>query len=556
MRRFLAGSGLLVFGTAFLGRLPALRSYWCLDDWGQLARAAGTIPAVEGWPARFLSQHWWWSLTYPFFGTDFAAHALLRMALHGLAALAVWRIGRRLGLEPGQALLAGLLFGASPVAFTVLYWASGIQELLGGLLVLWAVERWLHQGGKNVVASALLGALAMLAKENALGLPLLLLATYPAWGRGRRGRAAAAAFLLAVAIVEAYLVMGHFPTGEKEPYQLGGLITWIKNLGQMGLVLAWPLPLYPPPITMPYAAGGFLFWGAWFFRAWRQRARQQHLVGLALLGALLSLAPMLPLVTQSRPYMAYTAVGALALVLGSLLPRSWSWPQRPWPALALAAICLLYSAGGMLVRMQTHDPVVWVARESRQAVEIIRQGMRDHPVAAARGVTVFQQPLGGAETLRRADQLGPEGVQSMPVRNALEGKLGLSLLVPPGVPVRWTSNLTLPRPVEGLVFWERVAGIQVWGPAGQAFMRAGMIDMVVGQYSRAAAEFLAAEGRYDPQNTEMGPEFASLTPEKLDQAVRPFTAWVLEREREGNLPASARQAILRQVAYLVSEKAG
>ncbi len=169
-----------VFVAAVSGRMPALGAWWNLDDWGQLARAAGLDAgaAASGWPARLLSQHIYWDLTWPLFGLNSDAHALLRLALHGLAAVLVVRIAARGGLGPLSRLLAGLVFAASPLAFTPLYWASGIQEILAAVFALAAVERWLaapSQGRRQLAWASVLAALSMFSKESALGLPLLFL---------------------------------------------------------------------------------------------------------------------------------------------------------------------------------------------------------------------------------------------------------------------------------------------------------------------------------------------------------------------------------------------
>ncbi|MHB8079135.1 MAG: hypothetical protein ACYDIE_07765, partial [Candidatus Krumholzibacteriia bacterium] len=123
-----------VLAAAVLGRLPALGAWWCLDDWGLLARAAGRLEAPAGFPARWVSQQAWWSLTWPLCGLHAAGQAWLRIAVHAVAAVTVARIARRAGLGPTAQLTAGLLLAATPVAFTSLYWAAGIQELLGGAL--------------------------------------------------------------------------------------------------------------------------------------------------------------------------------------------------------------------------------------------------------------------------------------------------------------------------------------------------------------------------------------------------------------------------------------
>ena len=93
----------LVAAAAILGRLLALHAWWCLDDWGQLADAAGLIERSGG--ARRVSQHLYWAATWPLVGLSPAPHAVLRILLHALAAAAVARIALHAGPSRTGALL-------------------------------------------------------------------------------------------------------------------------------------------------------------------------------------------------------------------------------------------------------------------------------------------------------------------------------------------------------------------------------------------------------------------------------------------------------------------
>ncbi|MBE0566210.1 MAG: hypothetical protein IH621_09650, partial [Krumholzibacteria bacterium] len=297
----------LVFIVAVIARSPALRSWWCLDDWGQLAGAAGL---AAGGNARWVSQHLYWDLTWPLFGLDALAHAWLRLFLHGTAALTVARIGERCGLPRRSVLLAGLLFGAGPIAFTPVHWASGIQELLGTLFALLAVERWLAGGRRGLLAAAICGLLGIFSKESAFGLPgflaLLIVAGRPPGGPSPRTGWAVVAVLAAAALGEGLLVLGHFARGAGEAYATGGLRTVLGNLAKFGWWLATPLPVFTSRITWTVIAGGAAVWLAWALVAAGRWRRGDRLPALALAAALLSLAAALPLVRQTHPYLGYT----------------------------------------------------------------------------------------------------------------------------------------------------------------------------------------------------------------------------------------------------------
>ncbi|MCK9995471.1 MAG: hypothetical protein KAH56_04220, partial [Candidatus Krumholzibacteria bacterium] len=359
------------FVAAVIGRMPALGAWWNLDDWGQLGRAAGMANLVRdsGIPARLLSQHIWWDLTWPLFGLNSDAHALARLALHGLSAVLVTRIGARAGLGALPRLLAGLLFAASPLAFTPLYWASGIQELLGAFFALLAVERWLAAGTdeshsrRALLVACLAAILSMLSKESGLGLPLLFLVMM--WLRiGVRLEDKAFAwamvmFMLGAAVAEGVLVMNHFAADLTGTYATGGIDRIIINTCAYGWWLLSPGPVLASQLYWTrLLPGGALFvaWLIWGVIQWRHGRK---LVLLTLVAALLSLGPVLVLKDRSVPYLAYLAEAAGSLALVSLLPARWS-PR--YPVLVILTIAAtIWGFTGMRVRLANRNELGLIA---------------------------------------------------------------------------------------------------------------------------------------------------------------------------------------------------
>lgn len=526
---------LLVFGAALMGRLLTLQTWWCLDDWGQLARAARHLDQPGGMVARALSQQWWWSLTWPVLGLNAAAHAFTRMVLHGLAAVAVARIARRVQLPPTGSLVAGLVFAVSPVAFTVLFWASGIQELLAGLLALWAVERWLGSGLRALLPAALLGALSMLAKEPGLGLPLLFVGMMifkRDWSWARLG---VVIFLFLMAVWEISLVQGHFASGENEAYSLGGLLVMLKNMGQFGYWLGLPLPVFPPQVPWPQAGWGFLFWGIWIFWAGWSWMRGRRMPAVAMAAAVLSLGPALPLVQQTKPYMAYTAVGGVALVLGGLVPRLWTrfWNWR----IGLTILLMGFSFLTMSSRLGARDPVVLASELAKESYLQIQNDF-----SSPETVVAFQQPL-RPENVRMADRLGPDAVRSSPRYNALAGELGLRFMLPDLEDARWVNSIAA---ITGSasVFCETGKGFEFWGTRNEALVRAAMIDVLVGNYNRAADELLATEIR----ELSFDSELLGISRDELLGEIGRFLHWLDDGEGAGVYSAEDRQLIARMIS--------
>lgn len=510
---------LAAFLAAVLGHVPLLGAWWCRDDWGLLARAAGLIDKPHGLPARWLSQHAYWQLTWPLFGLNPAPHAVVRLLLHGLASLLVARLARRGGLRPAGALLAGLVFAGSPLAFLPLYWAAGIQELLAAALALLAIDRWLAAGaapmpGPNaagagvrtwrdgsgpLVAAALAGLGALLAKESALGLGLLLggLLLGGAGPRGRqRGTAAAIiGLLLAGAVGAAWLSTRLFDTGAGSAYQTGGPLTFVPNVGVFGHWLVDPGPVVRFTRSWSFVFVGWgvmLAWAGW--GAWRWR-RGQWLPLTALAGTLLALAPMLPLRQHIAPYQAYLAAAGWALALGALLPR-----RVPLPRLAIVvAVAATVGWGLFTCSAVKHrrnelglpaDDIVRATSLSWQARDLLRGIDQLGGGRPVNQVTLLQFPAGPG-ALEYAQRFGERWAGRTDLHEALGGDLGPRLLVPKGVTVRWQNGL-VSAPDSAVVLVETGTGLRPWGRTAQAALYAALTDVGLGNFERARGHLLRA----------------------------------------------------------------
>ena len=492
--------------VAIIARSPAFASWWCLDDWGQLARAAGTLPGPDSFPARWLSQHAYWSLTWSLLGLDFVAHTAVRLLLHAVAACAVQAIAARAGLGFRRSLFAGLLFAASPIAFTPLVWASGIQELLAGCLALLAIALWLTPGYRNIAWAGLCLAGSILAKESGLGLPILFLVHTMISRPGTRNSAvwrwSTGLACLALAVWEARLISGHFATGIADPYRLGGIESVLGNLGMFGWWLITPGPVFAGQPTWFMAGMGLAVWGVW--AAWALYAGRKGewipLAGLAV--AITSLAPALPLFGQAKPYMAYLAVAAVAVVMAGVARRSWL-DHRCVPAV-LVIVAMAWGLGNMWLRItgteaqgRPSDPIVLAADVARETTLSI-QG-----APAAPTVVVFQQPLRPAD-LARVREHGPTFVKPTARHNALAGEVGLALALPHD-DVRWRSSI-MQVPLDARVFAEAGAELEDWGSTPDALVRAAVIDLYIGFHHQAYGEIgRAVEAGMNPNDLGFDP---------------------------------------------------
>ena len=501
------------FCAAIVGRLPALGAWWALDDWGQLARAARLDPAlaVSGWPARWLSQHLYWDLTWPLFGLNSDAHAVIRLGLHGLAAVLVVRIAARAGLGPLSRLLAGLVFAASPIAFTPLYWASGIQELLAAVFALAAVDQWLAApagGRRHLVAASLLAVLSMLSKESGLGLPLLFLVF--AWlriGVRLEDKAFAWAMImlqLPAAVAEGVLVLEHFATGPGDPYALGGPLVAAVNLGAFGWWLLSPGPILASGISpLMAAAGGLLFvgWGIWGVL---QLRRGLPLVLAAFAAVLIVLAPALPLRSQLVPYLAYLAVAPLALLVGAIADRIGSRRLDHLGYLPLLGFMTLAAIGWGFFGMETRlgnrnelglvaDPVARATALSWHGCRTMENLGRQSDTSAGGSLThlTLLQPLVDGFATSLADRLGERWTQPSDLHEALGGTVGPRLVLGPDVRIEWVNGLTTASS-QAIVLCESATGFRMWGTTANAVLYAALTDVGLGHFERAHGHLLRA----------------------------------------------------------------
>jgi len=541
-----------VFLAAVVGHLPALGAWWNLDDWGQLARSAGldTGDLGHGIPARWLSQHLYWDLTWPLFGLNSDAHAILRLILHGMAAILVVRIARRSGLGPLSRLLAGLVFAASPLAFTPLYWASGIQELLAAVFALAAVNCWLAgtEGGRSRLAWAtLLAILSLLSKESGLGLPLLFLVfVWLKLGVRLEDRLFAWAmimFLLPVAIAEGVLVNNHFITTSGAAYATGGPLLMLGNLGACGWWLMSPGPILASRI-MPWMTGAgdlfFVIWAIWGVVVWRRQ--RSPLVLLALIATLLIVAPVLPLRKRLVPYLTYLAVAPVGLLIGSIAHQVRSRkPGHPGglPLLGfMTAAAVAWGFFGMETRLNNRidlgliaDPVARATALSWQGCRTMRN-LQEQPASTGepgRELThlTLLQPLVDSTSTDMANTLGERWTQPSDMYQALGGARGPRLILGPDVQVDWANGL-VSASSKAMVLCETSTGFRVWGRTANALLYMALTDIGLGHFERARTHLLRAARLGDEQLLFIFDEGQMIIPLQmvLDQRAA-FTDWTL-----------------------------
>ncbi len=178
---------------------------------------------------------------------------VLNVALHGINAWLIARLGTGMGAPRRVALAAATLFLTFPAAVEAVAWASGIQDVLLTTLAMLFVMAWRSEpplvAGGLVVA---LQALGLATKETAVAFPLLGLTVWLfSRAPARRELAMAGVSGLIVASYSAWrMALGGLPEGHAQlPSRwmlkeilvrvFGGLaVPWHELLGALGTALA------------------------------------------------------------------------------------------------------------------------------------------------------------------------------------------------------------------------------------------------------------------------------------------------------------------------------
>jgi hypothetical protein len=139
---------------------------------------------------------WSFALNYVINGAAPAGYHAVNVVLEWVNTYLVWRLANEiLGVSPA-ALVAALLFAAHPSHPGAVTWVCGRTELIGAGLYLGALLLHLH---RRTTWAAVLFALALLSKENAVSFPVMVIAVDGILGRGVQWRRCVALYAMVLA---------------------------------------------------------------------------------------------------------------------------------------------------------------------------------------------------------------------------------------------------------------------------------------------------------------------------------------------------------------------
>ncbi len=167
----------------------------------------------------------------------FGSHGFLYhgfgLAVHALGVVAVYKITRFFVQDVRMVLCATLLFAVHPLHIGGVASIAGSVDMLGSVLMMWALYGYLiqreKQEGKSFVSVYILGGLAIFMTEAALALPLILI-TYELLQR-RDDRQLKASLLIGV-LAFVYLTGRYFFVLSDDPtgVSMGSLAVFFKGI--------------------------------------------------------------------------------------------------------------------------------------------------------------------------------------------------------------------------------------------------------------------------------------------------------------------------------------
>ena len=340
------------------GLLDALKSsYWSFDEPGG-AQSVGywrpltTLALALG---RWVGK-----------GAPVGFHAV-SLGLHLVASLLAWRLAARFIKTPALAWFAGLLFGLHPVHVQSVAWISAVNDPLFAVFALAAIDAfvvWRQRAAAGLPLAA--GAwlfLALLAKEQALAVPVMMMTIDLALPRPPGGRRWSRAFAPALAVLAGYVALRIWVFGDvlagfdrqAADLRLSGMriaTYWVELFGGFLGLLALPAdltvfrsvrPVLPGWSDPAFVAGcaSLAVWTAALWFTWRT-ARRHAFVALLLIPA--AIWPVLASFQSAGAFplsdrYLYLAVAPwcvlLAGVVGTVAPRGVAM-------LVLGAVALVY----------------------------------------------------------------------------------------------------------------------------------------------------------------------------------------------------------------------
>jgi len=352
----------LILMNQALGRLDQLPGLFAGDLWA--ASGAGEVDSGYYRPLVLLG----FSLDKVVFGEAALGYHLHSLAWHLLAVGALYVLLKDIAGE-GGALAGATLFALHPVQSECVAWISARNDLMAAAFSLLALIAVLHRGrsGGRWWLGVGLALAAVLSKESAVLLPLLLAVLDGCRDRTERRLGAYGALLLGIGLALGLRLLAGvggaaLPPPEGWTLVVERMVDWI---GIMGASVVWPAPVTSArdlhwtdlePIARVAVGWGAVLLGALVALLSRGMQRRGVMGGLVWVVACMALT-LVPMADKGGfgDRFWYLPMVGLALMIAVSVPRG----TGPWVATALAipAVVVL----GVRLPDWSDDAQMWAA---------------------------------------------------------------------------------------------------------------------------------------------------------------------------------------------------
>ena len=369
--------------TAFVLYAPALGIGFLSDDY-VIADWASRLELIHFAATGFIRPGvpLFWAMLGTLPGDVATAAHAANIALHGVNAMLVTLVARRLELPRLEAVAAGAIFVLGSGMSEAIVWASGVQDVLMTTLVLAAVVLATARPDPKMVAAIITMVCAVLVKETAVVTPLLVALVIVARGGWRLDRTERTIVGSLLVVSAGYLavrfvlgVPGSFFAVDDWRYLLKQLVAgafatlgapwtdaWWRSHAMLASVRALTI--------VGLLASGFF--------GWRRRDLRFRQAAAAAIWVLVAIAPVFSLFFVG-PFLegaryVYLPAAAFSILLAVLAGTAAGWIARPGGGRRLAFASIVVVVVGSAVPATMTDLERWRrAASTRDTVlEVVR----------------------------------------------------------------------------------------------------------------------------------------------------------------------------------------
>jgi hypothetical protein len=322
--------GLCVLAALWVHGRSLVSFFTSPDDLVYLEQASGLVPTPHKL-FRYLSEVLYFRIMFRIAGLEPGPYHVITLVLHMTNVILVFAFARTRGIARRTAAIGATLFGVFPLFSSVISSAVGINDELALALALGALLASVLEGIAGTVATAGLFALAMLAKESVIFLPLLA----PLFAGRPRGAwvTVSVRVLLAISAVSLVLVAALRPIGFVSDPAVYSVALGPNVFHNLMTYASWAVNVAKPEPDLvgsydPQAWRVGLWVVAGALVALRAFGAREPAIAIGLAWFVLGVLPVLPLEHLTYRHYLYPAIPGMALAAAGTALQGSEWLAR------------------------------------------------------------------------------------------------------------------------------------------------------------------------------------------------------------------------------------